>query len=64
MLEKHPINQVQWIPVDKIEANNYNPNRVASTELRLLYISIKQDGYTQPIVTIHDKEKDNLKLRE
>jgi ParB-like chromosome segregation protein Spo0J len=26
--------------------------------MKLLYTSIKHDGYTQPIVTIHDKERD------
>ncbi len=55
---KHPISNVLWIDVEKIEANDYNPNKVASTELRLLYVSIKEDGYTQPIVTIYNEEKD------
>ena len=57
-VEKHPINKVQWVPIEKIQANDYNPNSVASTEMRLLYVSIKEDGYTQPIVTIYDKELD------
>jgi ParB-like chromosome segregation protein Spo0J len=26
--------------------------------MRLLYVSIKHDGYTQPVVTIYDKEQD------
>ena len=58
MLKDHPINEVKWVNVDQIQANDYNPNKVASTELKLLYVSIKQDGYTQPIVTYHDKEID------
>lgn len=53
-----PVSNVQWVPIDKIEANDYNPNIVAKNELRLLYISIKADGYTQPVVVIHDKERD------
>ena len=57
-VNEHPVNDVQWIPIEKVQANDYNPNSVASTEMRLLYVSIKQDGYTQPIVVIHDKEKD------
>tara|TARA_B100001093_G_scaffold483741_1_gene516545 strand:- start:1099 stop:1653 length:555 start_codon:yes stop_codon:yes gene_type:complete len=57
-VKNHPINEVLWVPIEKIEANDYNPNAVASTEMRLLYVSIKEDGYTQPIVTIHDEEKD------
>ena len=58
MLQDHPINEVKWVNVDQIQANDYNPNKVASTELKLLYVSIKQDGYTQPIVTFYDKEID------
>ena len=56
--EHNPVFNVQWIPVEKVKANDYNPNSVASKEMKLLYISIKNDGYTQPVVTIHDKEKD------
>lgn len=44
--------------MEKVEANDYNPNQVAKNELRLLYISIDHDGYTQPIVTVYDKDKD------
>lgn len=40
-----------------VEANDYNPNAVAKQEMKLLYTSIKHDGYTQPIVTIWDQEK-------
>ena len=57
-LEDHPINQVLWIPIEQIQANNYNPNSVASTEMKLLYVSIREDGYTQPIVTIYDEQID------
>ena len=53
-----PVDYVQWIPIDKIKANDYNPNSVASKEMQLLYTSIDHDGYTQPIVTIYDKIKD------
>ena len=52
--EQHPVNKVQWVKIDKLQANNYNPNSVAKNEMNLLYTSIKQDGYTQPIVTIFD----------
>ena len=38
------------------KANDYNPNSVASIEMELLYVSISHDGYTQPIVTVYDKE--------
>lgn len=58
MKPNHPISNVLWMDIDKVEPNDYNPNSVASREMRLLYTSIKHDGYTQPIVTIYDKEKD------
>ncbi len=53
-----PVSQVLWVPLEQVEANDYNPNRVAPNELRLLYLSIRADGYTQPVVTIHDKRRD------
>lgn len=55
---KQPIDIVKWIPIEKVEPNDYNPNSVAKIEMGLLYKSIKHDGYTQPIVTIYDPEKD------
>lgn len=54
---KHPVSGVQWVPVDQVEPNDYNPNSVAGKEMKLLHTSIKHDGYTQPIVTIWDWEK-------
>ncbi len=53
-----PIDYVRWVSIDKIRPNDYNPNSVAGSEMRLLYVSIKHDGYTQPIVTIRDEEND------
>ena len=52
MIKTQPVNDVRWIPLEQIRANDYNPNTVAKTEMRLLYISIKHDGYTQPVVVI------------
>lgn len=45
-----PVYNVRAIPIEKIHANAYNPNHVAPPEMRLLYDSIKQDGYTMPVV--------------
>ena len=50
MMFKSPAYNVIPVPVEKIIANTYNPNAVAPPEMRLLYDSIKEDGYTQPIV--------------
>jgi len=54
----HPVGCVQWIKIDKIFPNEYNPNSVPSKELELLYKSIKNDGYTQPSVVYYDRKKD------
>jgi hypothetical protein len=47
---QEPVDCVQWIPIDEVTANDYNPNSVAPPEMRLLEHSIYADGYTQPIV--------------
>lgn len=57
-LNAQPIDFVRWVPIEKVSPNDYNPNSVARKEMGLLYTSILHDGYTQPIVTIYDKEKD------
>lgn len=51
-----PIDYVRWVDIDMVQPNDYNPNSVAKIEMGLLYKSIKHDGYTQPVVTIYDKE--------
>ena len=55
---KSPVYQVISVPIDKVKANTYNPNKVAPPEMRLLYESIREDGYTMPIVCYHEKEED------
>lgn len=47
---EEPVDCVEWVPVDAVVANDYNPNTVAPPEMRLLERSITLDGYTQPIV--------------
>lgn len=53
-VRSQPIDRVRWVPVDQVQANDYNPNSVAKAEMGLLYHSIKHDGYTQPVVTVWD----------
>ena len=50
-MREEPIDCVLWVEADKVSANDYNPNKVAPPEMKLLEHSIKEDGYTQPIVT-------------
>lgn len=47
-----PVDCVEWVPADDIQANDYNPNTVAPPEMELLRLSVLADGYTQPIVTM------------
>lgn len=56
---KSPVYNVISVPVEKIIPNTYNPNSVAPPEMKLLYDSIKEDGYTMPIVCYYSQEKDN-----
>ena len=56
---KSPAYGIIAVPVEKIKPNTYNPNAVAPPEMRLLYESVKSDGYTMPIVCYHDKAADH-----
>ena len=51
-----PLNKIHWITRDELHANAYNPNHVAPPEMKLLKISILEDGWTQPIVARTDGE--------
>ncbi len=56
MKTDQPISTVQWVDRNTLRPNGYNPNRVAPPELKLLKISILEDGWTQPIVINPDNE--------
>lgn len=58
MAFKSPVYNVVSVPVEKIKPNTYNPNSVAPPEMKLLYESIREDGYTMPIVCYYTKETD------
>ena len=58
MTFKSPVYNVISVPVNKIKPNTYNPNAVAPPEMKLLYESIKEDGYTMPIVCYYSREND------
>lgn len=47
---KHPIDGIQWIETDLLDANDYNPNVVARDEFRLLKHSMLTTGWLQPIL--------------
>jgi ParB-like chromosome segregation protein Spo0J len=49
--KSEPVDCVLWVKNETVTANDYNPNSVAPPEMKLLEVSIAEDGYTQPIVT-------------
>lgn len=58
MKSPSPVYNVQAVPLEKIRANVYNPNAVAPPEMRLLEKSIREDGYTMPIVCYYLADED------
>ena len=55
----HPSLGIQLVPVDMVQENDYNPNKVAPPEMRLLQLSIAKDGITMPVVVADDPESGN-----
>ena len=49
-MASEPVDCVLWVRSDNVAANDYNPNTVAPPEMKLLEHSIREDGYTQPVV--------------
>lgn len=50
--KNEPVDCVLWVKHESVHANDYNPNSVAPPEMKLLHVSISEDGYTQPIVSM------------
>lgn len=59
---KSPVYNVRAVPVEKVMANNYNPNIVAPPEMKLLELSIWEDGYTMPCVCYYLKDTDQYEI--
>ncbi len=51
-----PCLEVQIVPIDKVQANNYNPNMVSSQNMKLLEESIVSNGFCFAVVTIWDPD--------
>jgi len=54
MYKQDPISNVKWIEVEKLNANDYNPNVVLNKELKLLELSVLKNGWIQPILINND----------
>lgn len=57
MIEYNVMN-TKLVPIEKVIANDYNPNKVAKPEMKLLQKSIEDNGFCFPIAVIYDEEKD------
>lgn len=57
-----PVYNVLSVPIEKIHANAYNPNAVAPPEMKLLELSIWEDGYTMPIVCYRIPDTDEYEI--
>lgn len=55
--KNEPVDFVKWVKNTTVTQNDYNPNKVAPPEMKLLELSILNDGYTQPIVAWSDSDK-------
>lgn len=53
---KHPTLNVQLVKSTDVIGNDYNPNKVAPPEMKLLKLSIKKDGITMPVVVCDTPE--------
>ena len=59
---KSPAYNIIPVPVEKIDPNEYNPNSVAPPEMKLLEVSIWEDGYTMPCVCYYIADEDRYEL--
>lgn len=62
MTYQSPVYNIKSVSVEKIQSNTYNPNHVAPPEMKLLYQSIKEDGYTMPIVCYYLADEDKYEI--
>tara|TARA_B100000965_G_scaffold406812_1_gene448927 strand:- start:6485 stop:6994 length:510 start_codon:yes stop_codon:yes gene_type:complete len=49
-----PIDNIEWRKSADLHSNNYNPNVVLTQELKLLELSILQQGWIQPVLILKD----------
>lgn len=53
---RHPIDNVEWVHVDLLIANDYNPNHVFGAEMKLLERSMLKSLWIQPILVRADDD--------
>lgn len=47
-----PIDNIKWVDVNLLRANDYNPNVVLTQELNLLKFSLLRQGWIQPVLAL------------
>lgn len=47
--------RIEYVPIDEVEPNDYNPNRQSEHDYDLLKLSIREDGFTQPVIVLATK---------
>ena len=55
---KLPCMEPRIVPIEQVQANNYNPNNVPKNNMLLLEESIMSNGFCFPVVTIWDPESE------
>lgn len=53
---KLPCMDIRVVDIGQVQANNYNPNNVASNNMALLEESILANGFCFPVVTVWDPD--------
>lgn len=53
---KLPCLEVKIVPIEQVQANNYNPNAVAKNNMDLLEESILSNGFCFAVVTVWDPD--------
>jgi len=46
--------EIEWVPREQLQPNDYNPNVMTEEDRLLLRQSILEDGWTQPIITLEN----------
>jgi len=62
MKVEFPCMTPKLVPIEKLVANEYNPNKMEAKMFKLLRKSIVEDGLTMPIVTFYDADRDLFEI--
>lgn len=54
MIENQPVSMIEWVSVNELTANHYNPNVCTGREFKLLKHSVLRQGWIQPILVDND----------